>query len=418
MQLIYKRNCPKCNKELNYKSPISFQFAEKNKQKCKDCCDRKNKVSTEIIQRILDLNAQGILNREIARTLSIHHRTVSEYLKQNKRSQNFTNQPIDLISDKEARCRKCKDIKNIDEFQYGRKGQKYEYKFSYCNMCRKKQNYLSLNNDVNKFLSDRFNRLKRRAKKDNIVCTITKAEFIKQYYSQNGLCFYTDAKLVCEVGSELHRDSLSIDKIIPNKGYIVNNVVFTTHRINSCKSDLSLEEINKWMPDWYARIKIFELSQIINHNNISLIFDWDDSRIDIAECQAYGSGYYNHIDNEIQVSCYKNYIYVNNTYRPNDKKTSEEVLYSIAHEYGHFRSLLEGFRPDSLSEDYKKQKTTVQVYEEEIRAWRFAQQELIKLKAIIHLDVFNAVKNRSLNNYAEKANNDLKNKLLNEMIGF
>lgn len=250
----YKRNCPGCNKELSYKSPISFKFAENNNQKCKDCCERKNRVSNETIQQILDLNSQGILNREIARTLSIHHRTVAEYLNQNNREQNFANQPIDMVSETEAKCRKCSEIKSINEFQWGRKGQKYEYKFSYCNECRKKQNYLSLNSDVNRFLADRFNRLKRRAKKNNIPCTITKSEFIQQYYNQNGLCFYTDSKMICEVGSELHRDSLSIDKLIPEKGYILSNFVFATHRINTCKNDLSLDEIQKWMPLWHERI--------------------------------------------------------------------------------------------------------------------------------------------------------------------
>lgn len=253
----YKRPCPTCGKELSYKSPVSFKFAEKNEQKCKDCCERKNRVAPEIVRQILELNAQGILNREIARTLNIHHRTVAEHLQRNGKEQNFANQPIDMVSDSEARCRKCDEIKPIGEFQWGRKGQKYEYKFSYCNECRKKQNYLSLNSDVNKFLADRFNRMKRRAKKENIPCSITKEDFMAQYHEQKGLCFYTDATLICEVGSELHRDSLSIDKIIPETGYSRGNLVFTTHRINTCKCDLSLEEMWKWMPEWYSRIEKF-----------------------------------------------------------------------------------------------------------------------------------------------------------------
>lgn len=253
----YKRNCPACSKELTYKSPVSFKFAEDNNQKCINCCERKNKLSPEIIQQILDLNSQGILNREIARTISIHHATIGNYLKKHNREQNFANQPIDMVSASEARCRKCGDVKNIDEFQFGRKGQKYEYKFSFCNECRKKQIYLNLNNDINKFLANRFHRMKLNAKKRDISFSISKDEFIAQYHNQNGLCFYTDAKMICEVGSDLHRDSLSIDKIVPEKGYIRGNVVLTTHRINTCKNDLSLEEIEKWMPEWYKRIENF-----------------------------------------------------------------------------------------------------------------------------------------------------------------
>lgn len=203
------------------------------------------------------LHAQNKSNREIAVELGVHHRTVAYYLLKNNMPCNTANQSIEMVSDTEARCKKCGETKSINEFQFGRKGQKYEYKFSYCNKCRKKQIYLNLNNDVDKFLADRFNRLKRRAIKNNIICIISKKEFIEQYHKQNGLCFYTDIKMICEVGSELHRYSLSIDKIIPERGYINGNFVFTINKINTCKNDLSLEEIKKWMPNWFERIEKF-----------------------------------------------------------------------------------------------------------------------------------------------------------------
>lgn len=203
------------------------------------------------------LHSQGLANREIARELEVHHGSVAFNLKKLGLSCNTANQPIDMVSATEARCKICKEIKSINEFQWGRKGQKYEYKFSYCNICRKKQVYLNLNSDINKFLADRFNRMKRRAQKNNIPFSVSKEEFINQFNIQNGLCFYTDTKMVCEVGSDLHRDSMSVDKIIPDKGYVIGNIVFATNRINTCKNDLSLEEMQKWMPEWYKRIEKF-----------------------------------------------------------------------------------------------------------------------------------------------------------------
>src|ERR1700728_48396 len=116
----YTRNCPSCGKELSYKSSVSFKYAQDNNQKCKGCCERKNRIAPELVHQILELNAAGTLNREIAKKLGIHHRTVAEYLKEHGREQNFANQPIDMVSDKEARCRKCGNIKSIDEFQWGR----------------------------------------------------------------------------------------------------------------------------------------------------------------------------------------------------------------------------------------------------------------------------------------------------------
>lgn len=209
------------------------------------------KINLDYLKALL---GQGKSNREIAKEIGVHHATIAYHLKKNGLQSNTANQSIDMVSETAARCKKCTLIKPLDEFQFGRKGQEYEYRFSYCNECRKKQTYLNLNKDKNKFLSDRFNRMRRRALKQNIDCTITKDEFIAQYDKQNGRCFYTDVKLICEVGSSLHRDSLSIDKIIPENGYISHNIVFTTHRINTCKNDLSLDEIKLWMPTWYKRI--------------------------------------------------------------------------------------------------------------------------------------------------------------------
>jgi DNA-binding CsgD family transcriptional regulator len=261
-RVYYKRNCPGCGNELTYKHVVSFDYAAKHEQKCSACSAKqressKHALSPETISSILEMNAGGILNREIARTLGIHHRTVSYHLKKSGREQNWANQPIDMLSDSKARCRKCGDIRSIDEFQFGRKGQKYEYRFSYCNKCRKKQAYLNLNSGIDKFLIDKYHRLVNRGKKLDIICTVSCEEFIAQYHKQEGKCFYTDEEMVCEVGAGKHRNSLSVDKIVPTKGYVVGNFVFATNKINTCKSDLTLDEIKRWMPEWYARIEKF-----------------------------------------------------------------------------------------------------------------------------------------------------------------
>jgi hypothetical protein len=215
------------------------------------------------------LHNKGFSNREVGRVLELHHTTVGKRLELMGLSSNYNSTPTDLqmVSKTTARCTKCGDVKSIDEFQKGRVGTDREYTFSYCNGCRRKQVYLNLNkDDVRPFLLDRLHRLKRRCKKDGILCTLTKEDFIGQFQKQGGLCFYTDAVLICEVGSKLHRNSFSVDKLIPEKGYTKENTVFTTHRINTCKCDLSLEEIQKWMPQWSKRIETF-LGIQMNHFN-------------------------------------------------------------------------------------------------------------------------------------------------------
>jgi hypothetical protein len=211
----------------------------------------------------LDLNllkishSEGKSNRELAKEFGVNHKTIAYYLSKLNLKCNTANQPIDKVSESEARCKKCSEIKPLNQFQFGRKGQKYEYRFSYCNTCRKKQVYLNLNNSIDSRLSDKFGRLKRRAKKENILFLITIEEFKNQYNNQNGLCFYTDEIMTFEVGNGISKNCLSVDKIIPEKGYVVGNVVFCLNKINTCKNDLNLDEIKKWMPFWYERIDYF-----------------------------------------------------------------------------------------------------------------------------------------------------------------
>ena len=78
---------------------------------------------------------------------------------------------------------------------------------------------------------------------------------MKAFNKQHGLCFYTDIKLKMGIGKNgKEKDAFSIDKIIPEKGYTVGNIVLCTRRTNTVKSDLTLEEIKLWMPEWYMRL--------------------------------------------------------------------------------------------------------------------------------------------------------------------
>ena len=207
------------------------------------------------IKRIIQFNKLGLSNRQIANILCVHHNTISYWLKKHKLQSKWANFTINIVGKNKAKCSKCNKIKNLKQFQHGRKGQKYQYKFSYCKSCRKKQTYLNLNSDVNKFLSDRFNRLKRRCTQNKILINITKEEFINLYHKQKGKCFYTKEPLLCKVGKGLNRNSLSIDKLIPKQGYTSKNVVLCTHKANSIKNDLTLNELKKWIPKWYNKIK-------------------------------------------------------------------------------------------------------------------------------------------------------------------
>lgn len=153
-------------------------------------------------------------------------------------------------------CSKCGEEKDINDFQKMRVGKPNEYRLAYCRSCRMKQQYASLNNNIDRWLADKYRRLIARCKKYSIFIDLTKDEFIQQYYKQEGKCFYTGEKMRCEVGKGFdYINSLSIDKIIPEKGYVVGNVVFCTNRVNTAKSNFTLAEIKEYMPLWYAKLE-------------------------------------------------------------------------------------------------------------------------------------------------------------------
>jgi len=157
----------------------------------------------------------------------------------------------------EVKCTKCNAVKPISSFLRGRKGQKSEYRFSYCLDCRRAQLYSKLNGNVESYLKDRWNRLVIRATKNNTPIDITWEYFLDLYKRQDGKCFYTDIVLVCRVGEGKSRHSLSIDRIDNNLGYIKGNVVLCTNQVNTAKGDFTLDEIKQYMPKWYRRISDF-----------------------------------------------------------------------------------------------------------------------------------------------------------------
>ncbi len=72
--MIYKRNCPKCNDEIEYKNPISFKWADRDNKPCRKCYSKeisntlKNKVKTgEFIPHIRNKNIEADKERKYSR---------------------------------------------------------------------------------------------------------------------------------------------------------------------------------------------------------------------------------------------------------------------------------------------------------------------------------------------------------------
>lgn len=88
-----------------------------------------------------------------------------------------------------------------------------------------------------------------------ITFDLTKDFLINLYDFQKGKCFYTDETLHLMNGKGRLPTGLSIDRVDNEKGYHADNVVLCTSRFNTIKSNMTLEEIRKWMPAIYEKIE-------------------------------------------------------------------------------------------------------------------------------------------------------------------
>lgn len=207
-------------------------------------------------EQIVELHSKGFTNRKIAKTLGINHKTVGYHLKHNSLLPNgIVKKPINLVSEFFAKCNKCEEVKNLDHFQINRRGKRDQYRYGFCNECRTKRVLENLNSNPTKILRDMFNRLKTRCKTYEIPFNLTFEYYCKIRELQNDLCFYSNNKMELIRGKGFNTNTLTVDKVIPERGYIEGNIVFCTKRFNSVKNDLSLDEIRQHMPEWYNKLK-------------------------------------------------------------------------------------------------------------------------------------------------------------------
>ena len=58
----------------------------------------------------------------------------------------------------------------------------------------------------------------------------------------------------CVLGRGSNPNQLSVDRIIPELGYIKGNIVLCTQKVNLVKNNLTLREMSEWTPGWYGRV--------------------------------------------------------------------------------------------------------------------------------------------------------------------
>lgn len=209
-------------------------------------------------QKIQELNAKGLSDRQIGKLLNCSHKTIGYHRhKMGLKSPTDLRYQAEFVDEFSIKCRKCNKVLPSDQFQKGRVGTPREYTFSYCNSCRNLHTKSRRSRNLDLFLKERHSNLKRRAAAQSTYFNLTLVDFIEIYHSQDGKCFYTGAELHVKAGEGRKENSLSVDRVNNKLGYTRENVVFCTSRINTVKSNLTLEEIKEYMPKWYKKIEKF-----------------------------------------------------------------------------------------------------------------------------------------------------------------
>ncbi len=205
--------------------------------------------------KVLELHSIGYTNRKIARTLNINHKTVSSFLTRKGLKPNGTvPKPINKPINEKSICTKCNQEKSLDYFQVIRRGKPNQSRLGYCDTCRRQQLNKNLNSSPEKILKDMFNRLLLRCKKNNIKIDIDFEYFSNIRILQNNKCFYSEKELILTRGKGINPYTLTVDKVIPEKGYVKGNIVLCSKRFNSIKNDMSLEEMRQYTPTWYHKL--------------------------------------------------------------------------------------------------------------------------------------------------------------------
>lgn len=91
--------------------------------------------------------------------------------------------------------------------------------------------------------SQRLHDARKRSKRRNLPCDITVDDLVKLYRKQGGRCYLSGEKMCLE---SHNYNTISLDRINPNRGYVLNNVGLVTWVSNQCKSNLPLQEFYKW----------------------------------------------------------------------------------------------------------------------------------------------------------------------------
>lgn len=179
-------------------------------------------------------------------------------------------------------CSKCKEWKPFSNFYLDKPRQKIKqvrgikfkiegsyYKPYYKSECKKchsanRQDYYCRTYSA-EWEKHRISKARQTAKKLNLPFNLTE-EYIKSITPPNMICPALGIKMMHGTKEKGNWRSPSLDRIIPELGYVKGNVVIVSFKVNRIKNDANLEELTK-ITNFYEGV--FEK---LNSNQIEMDF--------------------------------------------------------------------------------------------------------------------------------------------------
>lgn len=134
-------------------------------------------------------------------------------------------------------CSVCSRHKPLDEFNRASKA--WDGLAGWCRQCSATKNKEKYHKYSNKTMKAVFREMKTRSAKRGWDFAITEGCVNQLWAKQNGRCYYSGVELTTSISDP---NKMSIDRIDSTKGYIRDNVVLCTVRINLMKRDMSMQE--------------------------------------------------------------------------------------------------------------------------------------------------------------------------------
>ena len=145
-------------------------------------------------------------------------------------------------------CRVCKEYKTLDNFTQNRNNAPRKNHDTRCNCCKQKvRNNILRDKDFDSrlmhLLAERLNGAKRRATMKNLPFDLTLENLLLLFNKQNGKCAISNIDMTVNMRNGRSPFNLSLDQIIPSKGYTLDNIQFICMAVNQLKSDFDNDVI-------------------------------------------------------------------------------------------------------------------------------------------------------------------------------